>query len=224
MQTTYSFRIYPSKEQEDLLNQTIERCRQLYNAALEQRQIGWKLRRKSITYSVQQNELPSLKQELPEFKNIQSQVLQDVLRRLDTAFQNFFEGRARYPRFKGKDRYNSFTYPQVDVVKKTFAKLEQGLLYLSKIGFVKINTHRKFEPTRVSRINIKRKSDGWYANLTCEADLSIVVNTTTQKEVGIDMGLNSFIATSEGELIDNPRHLRKTEKYLKRMQRQLSRK
>ncbi|MDA8212563.1 MAG: helix-turn-helix domain-containing protein, partial [Clostridia bacterium] len=85
MQTTYSFRIYPSKEQEDLLNQTIERCRQLYNAALEQRQIGWKLRRKSITYSVQQNELPALKQALPEFKNIQSQVLQDVLRRLDTA-------------------------------------------------------------------------------------------------------------------------------------------
>ncbi|MDA8213409.1 MAG: transposase [Clostridia bacterium] len=224
MQTTYSFRIYPSKEQEGLMNQTIERCRQLYNAALEQRQIGWKLRRKSITYSVQQNELPALKQALPEFKNIQSQVLQDVLRRLDTAFQNFFEGRARYPRFKGKDHYNSFTYPQVDVVKKTFAKIEQGLLYLSKIGFVKINTHRKFDPTQVSRINIKRKSDGWYANLTCEADLSIVVNPTTQKEIGIDMGLNSFIATSEGELIANPRYLRKTEKYLKRMQRQLSRK
>ena len=87
---TYKYRIYPNKEQAEKIDYTLDLCRWLYNSALEQRITAYKKHGKSISYYEQQNELPQLKKELPEFKEVYSQVLQDVLRRLDKAFKNFF--------------------------------------------------------------------------------------------------------------------------------------
>lgn len=142
---------------------------------------------------------------------------------MDTAFQHFFEKRAGYPKFKSRDNYKSITYPQVDAVVKTFTKLPEGYIYLSGFGSIKINLHRDLDTATVKRINIKKKADGWYANITCEVAEATTV-TSTNAVIGIDVGLSTFVATSEEEKIENPRHLRKREKYLKRMQRRLSRK
>lgn len=224
MQITYSFRIYPAPDQETMLLGCLELCRKLYNLSLEERQTVWAIEKKHIGYTDQQNKLPAFKKLNPEYKNVHSQVLQDVLRRMDTAYKNFFEKRSGYPRFKGTGRYSSITYPQVDKVGGTFSRIDQGLLYLPKIGYVKIRTHRAFDCSAVGRINVKLRSNQWYANITCDIHEVESSPLSCAKSIGIDVGLTSFAATSDGELIDNPQYLRKKEKYLKRMQKQLARK
>jgi len=223
MQITYSFRIYPTLEQVAKLNNWLNLCRKLYNLALEERQTRWKTEKKSISYKDQQNKLPAFKKEYPEYKEVHSQVLQDALRRVDTAYKNFFTGRAGYPRFKGRDRYTSVTYPQVDKVSGVFARLTQDVIYLPKLGYVKIRVHRDFDISTAGRINVKLRGNTWYANITCETSVPISTGQSPGS-IGIDVGLNIFVATSKGELIDNPRHLKNKEKYLKRIQRRLSRK
>lgn len=112
---TFNYRIYPNVNQIKMIDKTLNMCRFLYNNALEQRIFAYRHRGVSLSYNKQAVELPQLKRELPEYKNVYSQVLQDVLRRLDRSFQNFFrrlgtKEKVRFPRFQGKFRYNSFTY------------------------------------------------------------------------------------------------------------------
>ncbi len=142
MKKAYSSRIYPNKKQEIKLNRTLSICRHLYNDSLEERRKRAELNRlysefqvfpwgkpEWISYEDQANDLTSSK--IPEQKEVFSQVLQDTLRRLDKTFKNFYRGFG-YPRFKGRNRYNSFTYPQ-----KGF-DLNDGKLNLSKIGNIRI--------------------------------------------------------------------------------------
>ena len=220
MITVLHFEIKPTWEQETKLFQTLTLCRKLYNYALDQRITAYKTTGKGLTYSQQQNQLPQFKKDNPEYKDIQSQALQDVLRRLDTAYQNFFDKRAGYPKFKDRFHYNSFTIPQADS-KRNFGK--DGCVYISKIGNIKMNAHQEFDQTKVKIINVKYDGLKWYVNLTMEIqDTDIVVKTG--KAIGIDVGLKELAITSEGKLYNNPKWLNKSEKKLKKLQRQLSRK
>jgi len=221
VQIVYRFQICPTHEQEQKMFYTLKLCRKFYNFALDERQETYKETGKGLTYNQQQNLLPLFINQNPEYKEVHSQVLQDVLRRLDSAYQRFFAKKAGYPHFKNRDHYPSFTYPQVDNVKKTFSK--PGYVYLSKIGFVKMETHREFPAQDVSRVNVKYHGDKWYANLTAEVpDVAPVQNSG--KAVGIDVGLNHFAVLSDETYIDNPQYYRKTEKKLAKAQRRLSRK
>ena len=218
MLKTYRYRIYPTKEQKEKIEYTLNLCRYLYNNALEQRILTYKKYKKSISYNMQQNELPLVKQVLPEYKEVHSQVLQDVLKRLDRAYQNFFRrlgtnDKAGFPRYKGKNRYHSFTYPQSGFV------IEGDKLRLSKIGNIRINLHRKLvgEPKTCT---IVRKNDKYYVALVCEVEKPQV--TLTNKVVGIDLGVAHLAITSDGEFFDNHKYLRKSEKQLKRLQRIVS--
>ncbi|MFB5761271.1 RNA-guided endonuclease InsQ/TnpB family protein [Paenibacillus medicaginis] len=139
MQITYQFRLYPTPEQEEGMIRTLILCRKLYNRAKEQRDTVYNQEGTTVTYAMQQNELPAFKKEFPEYKEVHSQVLQDCLRRLDDAYQRFFRGDAGFPHYKSADRYLSFTYPQPGAVDKTFAR--NGYVYLSKIGFVRLRAH-----------------------------------------------------------------------------------
>src|SRR5947199_10343551 len=117
MRKAFVYRLYPTKEQAEKLMWILDRCRELYNAALEERRGAYRMAGKSLGYCDQAGELPGLKEDRPEYKQVGSQVLQDVLRRLDRAFAAFFRrcaaGQAPgYPRFNGRDRYDSFTYTQ----------------------------------------------------------------------------------------------------------------
>ncbi len=221
MQIVYRYGIYPSREQEQKMFHTLKLCRHLYNAALEQRETCYHQRGRSLSYTSQQNELPGMKKELPEYEEIQSQVLQDALRRLDDAFKRFFSGLAGYPHYKDRDHYTSFSYPQVDNVKNTFSR--PGYIYLSKIGFIKMKVHREFPAKAISRVNVKYYGGKWYANLTTETPQAEPVENAT-KAVGIDHGINHFAVLSDGTFIDNPRYFRKMEKKLAKEQRKLSRK
>jgi putative transposase len=145
-----------------------------------------------------------------------------VLRRLDHAYQNFFEDRAGYPKFRNRDNYRSFTYPQVDVVRETFQ--QEGSVYLSKIGFVKIIAHRPFESEKVFQINVIRKSNKWYANLTVELPDPGHIMGDIYKSIGVDVGLLHFYALSDGTTVEAPKFLRKSEQKLGKLQRKLSHK
>jgi len=219
MIVVHRFYIKPTKEQEHKLFKTLTLCRRLYNAALEQREICYRQRGHSPSCTAQKNELPALKKELPEYKQVNAQVLQDCLQRLDNAFKRFFDGLAGYPHYKDRDHYCSFTYPQAD--KQNHFK-KTGHIYLPKIGYVKIKTHFGFDPGKVSQINVKYHNGKWYVNLTSEIQEAEAIKIVNR--VGIDVGLLTFAALADGTKIDNPKYFRKSEKKLARLQRRLSRK
>lgn len=217
---SYKFRIFPSRSQTKKLENTLELCRELYNAALSERREAWQRQKKSISYLDQQNVLPEIKVIREDVAEIHSQVLQDVLRRLDKGFKAFFQrvkqGKAGFPRFKGKNRYNSFTFAQ-----SGFA-LKGNELQLSKLGLFKIKWHREII-AKIKTLTITRSSTGkWFACFSVETKEEIL--EPTSKSVGIDVGIKSFCTFSDGTEIDNPKFFRFDEKDLAKAQRKKNRK
>src|SRR5215470_2323106 len=128
---TFKYKLTPTPEQERTLESVVWRCRELYNAGLQERKAAWEKCGVSVSFAMQSAQLPAIKEVRPEYREINAQVLQDVLHRLDTAFAAFFRratagGHPGYPRFQGKDRYTSFTYPQVG--EHGGAALDGGML------------------------------------------------------------------------------------------------
>src|SRR5262245_12322910 len=114
---TYKYKLNPTPEQEQAMAFVARRCRELYNAGLQERKEAWQKGGVSVTEAQQSAQLPEVKEVRPQYRDIHAQVLQDVLTRLDRAFQAFFrrirDGQTPgYPRFRGSNRYNSFTYKQ----------------------------------------------------------------------------------------------------------------
>lgn len=199
---------------------TLDVCRELYNASLQERRDAYAIGHVSINYHDQRVQLPDIKTIRPDVGDVYSQVLQDVLRRCQKAFDAFFRrcqaGEAPgYPRFKGKFRYNSFTYPQSGF------RLEDDKLHLSKIGSCRVRLSRPIEGT-IKTCTIKREADGWYVVFAVEENQSRFIPKTGEA-VGIDVGIESFATMSTGEQIDNPRILRAAESKLKTAQRKVSR-
>lgn len=219
---TFKYQLDPTPEQVAKLDWTLWRCRELYNAALQERKEAWQQCGVSIGYYQQQNELPAIKELRPEYRDIHTHVLQDVVRRLDKAMHAFFRRvkqgeKPGYPRFQGRHRYHSFTYGEYG----NGAVLDGGLLFLSKIGRVRIRLHRPLEGTPKT-VTISREADGWYACISC-ADVPTQPLPLTGEETGIDVGLKSFLTLANGEQVANPRHSRKAEKALIKAQRRKNR-
>jgi putative transposase len=219
---TYKYRLYPTSEQEQVLDTVVWRCRTLYNVALEERKTAWERCGVSLNYRDQADELPDVKQACPEYNEVHSQVLQDVLKRLDRAFDAFFRRlkageKPGYPRFHGRARYNSFTYPQYS----NGAVLDGGVLSLSKIGRVPIRLHRPLEGMPKT-VTISREADGWYACLSC-AEVPTQPLPATGQETGIDVGLKAFLVTAQGGVVANPRYQSKAERYLTKCQKRVAR-
>jgi len=221
MKLTYKFRLYPSRKQENQLNKTLDICRFTYNKQLELKINKYKEESISLSQFDLNNNLVKLKEQFREFNEVHSQVLQEVNKRISLAFNGFFR-RAKnkenpgFPRFKSKFRYDSITYPQSGF------QLENKL-YLSKIGEISVVKHREVKG-KIKTLTIKRTlTNKWFAYFTVEKEIEkkIIQN---QRSIGIDMGLNNFYADSEGNLIDNPKYLRKSEERLKLLQRKLSKK
>lgn len=227
MKRTYKFRLYPTKQQRMLFTQWLTTCHILYNNALAERKNQWKENNRSVTYLNQATQLPVEKKHNPFLKGVHSQVLQDVLRRVDKTFKNFFRrvkqgGKVGYPRFKGKNRYDSFTYPQ-----SGFAiDYEQKKLVLSKIGRVNIKLHRQIPSEGVIKTcTIKRDVDHWYASISVELpDHATNPKKEISHVVGVDVGLSHLLTLSNGEKVENPRWFRYTEKKLAKAQRTLTKK
>ena len=224
MRKAYKFRLYPTKQQEQHLFWTLTRCRELYNAALSERRDAYRLAGKSISYYEQKRDLPAIKTEIrPEYQDIHSQVLQDVLLRLNRAFEHFFRRvkngeEPGYPRFQGRNRYNSFTYPQAG----GFSLTNDNCLCLSKIGSLKIRLHREIEGT-IKTCTIKYEAGQWYAVFSCEIEQPEPL-PVVESEIGIDLGVTHFAALSDGTFIEAPRYYRQAQKQLEHLQQALSRK
>ncbi len=216
----FQYRLYPTRKQEQHLLFVLRRCRQLYNSGLEERRAYYQMRRKSLGYSAQAAELSEIKAAYPAYADIYSQVLQDVLRRLDKAFAAFFRRlkngeKPGYPRFQGQGRYDSFTYPQSGFALagwQGLGKERYACLSLSKIGDLKVRLHRPMVG-QVKTCTIKRDVNHWYVTFSCEvADEPL---PSCEEAVGIDLGLLHFATLSTGETIENPRHYRKGLKRIK---------
>ena len=223
MRKTYKYRIYPNQEMEQKLCWTLARCRELYNAALSERKDAYKYAGKSITYYDQQNDLPEIKAEIrEEYQHIAAHVLQDVLRRLDRAFQHFFRRcksgeNPGYPRFQGRNRYDSFTYPD-----GAGWKFDGHSLFLTKIGKAKVKLHRPLAG-KIKTATIKREVDQWYVTFSCEVEEPEKL-PVSHEDVGIDLGVSHLATLSNGEMIEHPRYYRKAKKVLEKRQQALSRK
>ena len=219
---TYNYRLKPTPEQEQVMEFVLRRCRERYNAALEERREAWLKCGVSVTEAQQSAQLPDIKEVRPEYGDIHSQLLQDVLTRLDRAFQAFFrrihEGQTPgYPRFQGAARYNSFTYKQCG----NGATLDNGFLVLSKIGRIAVRWSRPIEGAPKT-VTISREADGWYVCFSC-ADASTQPLPATGQETGIDLGLEAFATLSKGERIFHPCWYRRAERALKTAHRCVSR-
>ena len=171
---------------------------------------------------MQDREIKTLREEIPEYKDVSFQVLEDVLDRLDKAFQAFFRRvkmgeKPGYPRFRGKDRYDSFAFRQ-----NSF-KFDGGKrLFLSKIGHVKLKAWCQL-PGETKKVTIQKKADGWYATFVCN-NVIIEPIPQTSHSIGLDLGLSTLVMTSDGEALGTLEHIKKAEKELREIQRDLSRK
>lgn len=214
MRKTFKFRLYPTAQQEKTLDYWLYLCRKLYNAMLEQRQIAYQMRRR-VGWVTQANELPALKAEFPEYAQIGSHALQDVAKRLDKSFQRFFKG-AGYPKFQGRNRYDSFTFPD-----QAGWKLKDGRLHITNCGSIKVRWSREIEGV-IKTVTVKRRAGQWFVCFSCD-NVPAPSYPATDKAVGIDLGIEALATTSDGERFENAKYLKRKLKHLRRLNRHLAR-
>jgi len=207
---TYKFRIYPTAAQVRTMEETLESCRRLYNSMLADRIEN------GTGFYDQKKMLVELKQKNKHLKSIHSQVLQDVVLRLDKACQAFFAGLSRFPKFRRSGRYNSFTYPQ-----SGFRLEGDRVIRLSTIGRVRATLHRKVTGV-VRRATVIRDIDQWFVALLVEEAPGVV--RSGDGKVGVDAGISNVVALSDGTMIGNPHLLNRSVERIKSLQRQLSHK
>ena len=222
MKKTFKYRINADREAIDKAGNWLNLCRNLYNCALEQRIDAYKRQRVSISGFTQALELPEIKQDNPEYKQISSQTLQSVIERLDRAYKAFFRRiklgeEPGFPRFKGKNRYDSFT------LKNTGWVLDGRFLSIRNIGRFKLRLSRPIQGD-IKTITIRKsKTNHWYVCFSCD-NVPETKLPYSDKVVGLDVGIKSFLVDSEGnDPIGNPKFLKHSLKELRVKQRKLSR-
>ncbi|OLT61906.1 RNA-guided endonuclease InsQ/TnpB family protein [Moorena bouillonii] len=246
----YQYRLKPTKHQQAKIDHWLSMLCAQYNYLLAERFSWYEQNRCSINacplvchipelrnnpdYYSQKKTLPNLKKSHSWYKEIHSQVLQDVVKRVKLAFDRFIKGdsngkRSGRPRFKKRHRYRTFTYPQIKE-----GCLEGNLINLPKIGKVKIILHRPI-PVReasatpngfkIKTASITKKCDGYYLVLSLEDKTVPKVKPDINPEsiIGIDVGLKEFLTTSEGETVSIPQYYRRSQKRLRVIQKRVSR-
>ena len=234
----YRYRLYPNTQQIELLNEWLETLRVSYNYALRELRDWISSRKCSIDrcslkseyimaadypfpgYHQQQNNLPKAKKKFPRLKSVPSQALQTNIRRMHDAWDFFRERGFGFPRWKKYGRLKSMLFPQF---KEN--PLLGTAIKLPKLGSVKINLHRPIpEGFVVKQVRIVKKAVGWFAVIAIEADLDIPDPIPHGHSIGVDVGLLSYIATSDGYTEPRPKFFKSAQRRLKVLQRRLSRK
>ena len=231
----YQYRIYPSIEQEVRMDSWLEMLRSVFNYALRERKDWIKSRKCAINacslsgeyiidagapypdYYKQQNALTAAKKVLTHLKDIQSQVIQEPLRRVDAAFVARKARGHGFPRFKKFGQYRSFLFPQFKESPVLGSQIK-----LPKLGLMPIVLHRPIpDGFAVKTVRIVRKHSGWYATLCIQAAVSIPDVAPHGHSIGIDVGLEYFLSTSDGLQVERPRFFGKLQRKLKLLQRRL---
>jgi putative transposase len=221
----FKFRIYSNSQQKQFLAQSFGCARFIYNRFLRQRIDYYAENSKGLTYHNNALALTQLKK-LPEFEwlnNISAQSLQQALRNLDVAYNNFFNKQAKFPNFKKKSNKQAFNVPQ------DFS-IHDNKLDIPKCKGIKIKLHRTIEGTIKSITISKTPSGKYFASVLCELEIPESIfplppcKGVGGGEIGIDYGVKAFITTSDGKSIESPKFLRKSEKRLNQLSRSFSRK
>lgn len=217
----YKFRLYPSKAQELLLEQTLETCRRWYNVCLAERKEAYSTEKRTVGKFAQLRKVKELKHSNPYAAKVHSHILQIVVQDLDKAFQSFFRRvkngeEAGYPRFKGKNRFDSFGLKEYG----NGFKLDGRRLRVWRIGRLRVRWHRPIEGA-IKTVRICRQAGKWYACFACQVEEQHL--PSTGQSAGIDVGVHHLLATSDHEIVENPRWYRNAQAKLRILQRQVSR-
>ncbi|WP_366930831.1 transposase [Microcoleus sp. bin38.metabat.b11b12b14.051] len=242
MRTAYQYRLRPTNQQAHNIDRWLSMLCAQYNYLLADRFNWYEQNRCPINvcplvchipelrdnpdYYSQKKTLPSLKKTHPHYGEIYSQVLQDIVKRVKVTFDRFLKGdsngkRSGRPRFKSRDRYRTFTYPQMKD-----GCLQGNLINLPMFGKVKIILHRPIpDGFKIKTASVTKKVDGYYLTLSLEDATvpTIKPDFNPDSIIGIDVGLKEFLTTSENETVAIPQHYRQAQKRLKVIQKRVSR-
>lgn len=226
----FKFKLEPTLLQREQFFRFAGARRFVFNRGLDQRKKSYEVKGKSLSYFEQNKELTTLKEDPPTswLKEMHSQVLQQGLKDLDRAFQNFFRRvkkgeKPGYPKFKKKGMQESFRFPQG-------VKVEESRVFLPKIGWVKFRKSRELQG-EINETTILQEGSGWFVSFSCEWQKAPAeqVPINEERALGIDVGLTHFATTAAGkdntlQEIENPRYLNKHLSHLRYLSRQLSKK
>jgi putative transposase len=221
MYKAYKYRIYPTAEQKQRIDQTLGVCRFVYNLALETKIRAWQSAQKNLSAFDLINQLPELKQVCSWITEVDSQAVQAAIKKVENSFKGFFSGKG-FPKFKNKKGRHSFQCPnntrKIDWNKST--------LTIPKIKDIPIVLTRKFDG-KIKTVTISKITSGkYFASILVDNDNevpkkpAIIPETTT----GIDIGIKSFAVTSHGLSFEANRYLKKNLQRLKCLQYRSSRK
>ena len=217
----YKYRLYPSQAQQRLLEQTLETCRRWYNACLAERKTAYETEKRTVGKFAQLRKVKDWKRSDSYAAQVHSHILQVVVQDLDKAFQSFFRrvkagGTPGYPRFKGRDRFDSFGLKEYG----NGFKLNGCRLKLSGMGRLRVRWHRPMEG-EIKTVRIRRQAGKWYACFACEVNEQPL--PSAGRSVGIDVGVHHLLATSDHAIVYNPHWYRRAQAKLRILQRKVSR-
>ena len=223
MYRAFEFRLYPNRNQRRCLAEMLETHRRLYNGALEQRKTAWEVEKRSVKYTDQSSWFKEQRSTNVWFARLNFSSAQATLRRLDKAFKAFFRRikageKPGYPRFRGRDRLASIEYPSHgDGIRLTGNRLR-----IQHAGVIRVCLHRPVEG-EIKTVQLVLRSEKWYVIATSTFP-DVVVAQNGKPEVGIDLGLENFLTTSDGLIVANPRFQKHELPALRVAQRAVSRK
>ena len=221
----YKYRLYPNKKQQELINKTIGCCRFVYNHYLAQRIELYKTEQKSINYNACANDLKNLKKQYEWLREVDSISLQQTLKDLDLAYQNFFrrvkngEKEVGFPKFKSKKNpKQSYRTQKIN----NNISIDGSKIKLPKLGLIKFANSRCFNG-RITSCTISKTNAGkYFVSVLVEEEIQELPQNNNA--IGFDLGIKKYMVTSDGEIVENPRTLNKYEKKLIKLQRQLAKK
>lgn len=225
MRRAFKYRLWTNADQDRELSVMLETHRRLYNDCLAQRKDAYEADGTTIKYPVQSARFKERRANNPFYARLNFSSAQATMRRLDKAFANFFRrvkaraGKAGYPRFRGRDRYDSIEYPAYG----DGIRLNGDRLRVRHVGTIRVKLHREVQG-KVKTVTLKRVAEKWYVVLSCDLG-DVPVTPSTNPPVGIDVGLEKFLSKSDGTKPEpNPRYLKDALPELRRVQRACSRK
>lgn len=222
--------LYPNAEQETKMMKTFGCRRFIYNLFLDQRSKGWKRRKESISFKQQKDMLPELKKRIPFLAEVDAMGLQETVKDLDDAYQNFFEGKAKYPRFKRKRDEQSYTTNQTNNNIR-FTNDRFTLIQLPKLGevkcegsFVRLRRLLKNKGAVIKAATIRRKGGKYFVSLRVQKEAKPAkVPVAKRRAIGIDVGIKTFAVLSDGNPVPNPHYFSEAQQQLRKQQKRLSR-
>lgn len=232
---TYEYKLKPTKQQIEDIENILTVCRKVWNYALRERKDWVNSRNCKVNacsleyeyiikadepfpaYHVQAKRLTEAKKNNPELKSVNAQVLQQVLRTLDRAWEDMKSRNCGFPRFKKHFRMKSFVFPQLkgDIIKDNGVKLPQ-------LGWINFHQSRPIPDSfAVKQARIVRRASGYFVMLSLQLDVDVPDIPFHGHPIGVDIGLESFLATSEGTLIARPKFFKSLQRKLELLQRRL---